>query len=69
MRLLLFILAFSGTLVAQSSTAPNLNSIGPKIGSIAPAFSGVDQFGQARTLQSLLAREGLMLVFFRSADW
>ena len=34
-----------------------------------PEFGAVDQFGRALTLQTLMGRDGLMLVFFRSADW
>jgi hypothetical protein len=49
--------------------APTVASLGPKPGSVAPEFSGTDQFGNTRTLSSLMGRDGLMLVFFRSADW
>ena len=65
-----FVLAFSVlfSLVAVAQ-APVPASLGPKPGSVAPAFTAVDQFGRPHTLQSLLDRDGLMLVFFRSADW
>jgi len=43
--------------------------IGPAVGAAAPDFSLVDQFGQKRTLESLMGPNGLVLVFFRSADW
>jgi hypothetical protein len=43
--------------------------IGPAAGSVAPAFSGSDQFGRTQTLQSAMGSKGVMLVFFRSADW
>ncbi len=48
---------------------PDLTAIGPKVGTAAQDFSGVDQSGRPHTLTSLMGRDGLMLVFFRSADW
>jgi hypothetical protein len=39
------------------------------VGTVVPAFSGVDQFGKTHTLESSLGAKGAMLVFFRSADW
>ena len=42
---------------------------GPAVGAKVPAFELKDQNGQARTLQSLMGPKGLMLVFYRSADW
>jgi len=55
--------------VVAAAQAPAVSSLGPTPGSVAPGFSGVDQFGRTRTLESLMERDGLMLVFFRSADW
>ena len=46
-----------------------VDSLGPRVGVRVPDFAGVDQFGQTRTLQSVLGPNGAMLVFFRSADW
>ena len=48
---------------------PKLETLGPHVGTRVQEFSGVDQFGKTHTLQSLLGPEGLMLVFYRSADW
>jgi peroxiredoxin len=42
---------------------------GPAVGSRAPDFTAVDQDGRPRSLHSLMGPKGLMLVFFRSADW
>ncbi len=42
---------------------------GVKIGQTVPGFRLTDQNGQPRTLQDLRGPKGLMLVFFRSADW
>lgn len=47
----------------------DLEMIGPRVGSTAPEFAGVDQFGRTHTLASTLGTSGAMLVFFRSADW
>jgi peroxiredoxin len=38
-------------------------------GKNAPAFQARDQFGKKRTLSSLMEPNGLVLLFFRSADW
>lgn len=42
---------------------------GPAVGAQAPAFALSDQNGQTRTLASLMGPKGLMLIFYRSADW
>ena len=42
---------------------------GPAVGSRVPDFTAVDQDGRSRSLHSLMGPKGLMLVFFRSADW
>jgi len=44
-------------------------NIGMPGGAKAPAFKLPDQSGHKRTLASLMGRRGLVLVFFRSADW
>ena len=43
--------------------------IGSAAGTTASDFSLVDEFGKRDTLESLMGPEGLVLVFFRSADW
>ena len=48
---------------------PEIQTLGPQVGSRVPDFSLLDQKGQSRTLASLMGPKGLMLVFFRSADW
>jgi hypothetical protein len=42
---------------------------GPAAGSRAPDFQALDQDSRSRTLQKLMGPKGLMLVFYRSADW
>jgi hypothetical protein len=46
-----------------------LLSIGLAVGQKAPAFSVHDQFGRVQTLDSLKGANGIVLLFFRSADW
>lgn len=42
---------------------------GPAVGDRVPAFSAPDQSGRVRRFEDLRGRRGLVLVFFRSADW
>lgn len=42
---------------------------GPAVGHRLPAFEAVDQEGRRRTFESLRGPRGLVLLFFRSADW
>lgn len=69
MRHFLFGVLFTVALVTAAGQTPDLNVIGPKVGARAQEFTGVDQLGRRHTLPSLLGRDGLMLVFYRSADW
>ena len=48
---------------------PDVQKLGPQVGTRVPDFSLIDQRGQSRTLSSLMGPKGLMLVFYRSADW
>jgi len=48
---------------------PDVQNLGPQVGTHVPDFTLLDQKGQSRTLASLIGPKGLMLVFFRSADW
>lgn len=50
----------AGSLLAQT---------GPAVGALVPDFQAADQDGVLRTPASLMGPNGLMLVFFRSADW
>jgi hypothetical protein len=56
-------------LSGQSQGLRDATQIGPAAGAIATNFSLLDQSGQQRTLESLMEPQGLVLVFFRSADW
>ena len=48
---------------AQKPTA------GPERGDVVPEFEAVDQSGQSREFNDLTGENGLLLLFFRSADW
>lgn len=54
---------------APGSALPEVQRLGPQIGERVPDFTLTDQHGQPRPLASLMERNGLMLVFYRSADW
>jgi len=47
----------------------DVSKIGPQVGGRIPSFRLKDQFGQERTLESIVGPKGAMVVFFRSADW
>jgi hypothetical protein len=61
--LLLSLLILSVTL-ASSQSMPGIDG-----GGKAPRFQARDQFGKNQTLSSLMEPNGLVLLFFRSADW
>ena len=42
---------------------------GLAVGQPAPGFTLLDQTGERRSLESLLGRGQLAIIFFRSADW
>ena len=63
------LLGFSTLAAAQSREAIDVASLGPQIGERVPAFSLADQNGQIHDLDSIMGPIGVMLVFFRSADW
>jgi hypothetical protein len=44
-------------------------NVGPNVGDPLPSFEAKDQEGRTRSFDSLKGRNGLVLVFFRSADW
>jgi hypothetical protein len=65
-RLLTFIL-FLATASAFASAAEQL---GPSVGSTAPEIGmPLDQTGKPRAFKDLTGPRGLVLLFFRSADW
>ena len=58
-----------GSHAMQSRTPVNVASLGPQVGEQVPEFSLPDQYGQERTLDSILGPNGAILLFPRSADW
>ena len=59
-------LSCAGVAVAQPIDPQTL---GPRVGERVPDFSLPDQHGVTRSLRSTFGRKGVVLVFFRSADW
>ena len=49
--------------------APDPADRGPAVGQPLPAFEAKDQDGTARGFASLKGQKGLVLLFYRSADW
>lgn len=66
LRAAAFALIF-GARALVSQQAPD--SPGPAVGAKVPEFQLSDEVGTYRSLRSLMGPKGLMLVFFRSADW
>ena len=54
----------ASTLLAQSG-----DGTGPGVGETIPEFSAADQHGDRRTFAGLTGPNGLLLLFYRSADW
>ncbi len=60
-------LALSATTITMSLAAQAMPGV--SISKSAPSFRARDQFGKEQTIKSLMGPNGLVLVFFRSADW
>jgi len=54
---------------APPPSLPDVQKLGPQVGDRVPDFTLLDQHRRSRALTSLMGPKGLMLVFFRSADW
>lgn len=63
------LLGFSTLAAAQTREAVEVASLGPQVGERVPDFSLPDQSGQVHSLDSIMGPNGVMLVFYRSADW
>jgi len=55
--------------LAALAQVPQHVKTGPAVGEKVPEFSAPDQNGHTQNLASVMGPKGLMLVFFRSADW
>jgi hypothetical protein len=62
-------LAIAAGLAVVVAQAPDVQTIGPKIGERVAEFTLPDQHGSPRALRSMFGPKGAVLVFFRSADW
>ena len=63
-------LAFGACLALAAALLPaQAVKYGPEPGQPAADFALPDQDGRTQTLRSLMGPKGLMLVFYRSADW
>jgi hypothetical protein len=64
---------FTLVLSVLSAASPTLgddpSTLGPAVGQVLPAFAASDQDGRRQDFASLKGPNGLVLVFFRSADW
>ena len=57
-------------LYSQEARVPiDVSALGPQVGERVPDFSLSDQHGVVQTLDSIVGPKGLMLLFYRSADW
>lgn len=54
---------------SQSAAEPPVARTGPDVGTRIPDFEVVDQAGKRQTFETLRGPKGLLLLFFRSADW
>lgn len=59
----------SGPAPRPDPPRPDPMTLGPAVGQSLPAFVVKDSTGVTRTFESLKGPNGLVLVFFRSADW
>jgi hypothetical protein len=66
----LFVLAGGGVWISTPPARPSdLQSPTLKTGDTIPELAGTDQFGKPQDFHSLVGPNGLVLLFFRSADW
>jgi hypothetical protein len=56
-------------LLAAALQAADAKAVGPAPGTPLPPFELLDQDGRQRSFASLARENGLLLVFYRSADW
>ena len=56
-----------GAVAPQAAIGPL--DVGPAVGDAIPRFEARDQAGRLRSFDDLTGPNGLLLLFFRSADW
>ncbi len=69
MRLTPMFAAAAVALVAGSSTLAANFDIGPAVGAKAPALHVIDAAGTPQSIKTLSGKNGVVLMFFRSAKW
>lgn len=63
-------IALIGTVLSGSAQANEYSaSWGPAVGEPLPALAAQDQTGAVRTLADLAGPQGLLVFYYRSADW
>ena len=60
---------FAAAIVLAAATAAQAYDIGPAVGSKAPPLHVTDAAGKAQSLKDVAGKQGLVLMFFRSAKW
>jgi hypothetical protein len=63
-RLLVVLVSLGAALSLAAQDMPGIPA-----GKLAPSFRARDQFAKEQTLSSLMGPNGVVLLFFRSADW
>src|SRR5215470_6103247 len=64
------VVAFAALLSAMLAVSASAEDLGPPVATKAPDIgTRLDQTGKPRTFSDLMGRNGLVLMFFRSADW
>jgi len=53
----------------MASAQSEHSETGPEVGERIPAFQAVDQNGKTLSFDDLKGPNGLLLLFYRSADW
>jgi len=57
------------TALATLQATDSLTELGPRVGERLPTFETQDQQGRTQSFETLRGANGLLLLFYRSADW
>ena len=68
-RRMLAAIVAAATTAAVAAQTSDPQTVGPRVGDRVPDFTLTDQHGTSRSLRSTFGPKGVVLVFFRSADW
>ena len=63
------LVALTAFLAFPAAAAEEPIATGPEVGSRIPDIQAPDQSGEIRSFEDLRGPEGLLLLFFRTADW